>query len=166
MRRPAVAALALLALAAACGDGTQAATAPTSVKATVNLPSQVLGLRVVRENVSSEVKGVTASYLDSIGLFSFREKSNLLRATLQVGRFNKVAAPQKAKFRDAIIGQLGSTVPIRLRVGTSDVWLSAGSDQAVYSWFAGDAFYVLSVRSDYPFQRTLLRRLMQAQVQA
>jgi hypothetical protein len=114
--------------------------------------------------VSSEVKSVTATYLDSIGLFSFREKSNLLRATLQVGRFNKVASPQKSKFRDAIIGQLGSTVPIRLRVGQSDVWLSSGSDQSVFSWFSGNAFYVLSVRSDYPFQRTLLRKLMDASV--
>ena len=164
MRRPIVAAFALLLSAAACGGGTQASTASTPVKASVNLPSKVLGLRVVREDVSSEVKGVTATYLDSIGLFSFREKSNLLRATLQVGRFNKVASPQQSKFRDAIIGQLGSTVPIRLRVGNSDVWLSSGSDQSVFSWFSGNAFYVLSVRSDYPFQRTLLRELMDAEV--
>ena len=53
---------------------------------------------------------------------------------------------------------------IRLRVGRSDVWLSSGSDQSVFSWFSGNAFYVLSVRSDYPFQRTLLRKLMDASV--
>jgi len=161
VRRPAVAAFALLTLAA-CGGGTEAATAPPAASAVVTLPSRVLGLRAVRENVAGDVGGVSASYLSSLGLFSFREKSNLLRATLQVGRFNNVASPQKGKFRDAIISQLGATVPVRLRVGSTDVWLSAGSDQAIYSWFASDGFYVLSVRSDYGFQRSLLRELMKA----
>jgi hypothetical protein len=163
--RPAVvAAFALLVRAAACGGGSAAAPAasPSIKPAVIVLPSQVLGLRVVREDVAGEIQGISSSYLDSLGLFSFREKSNLLRGTLQVGHFNKVATPQKLKFRDAIIAQLGSTVPVRLRVGTSDVWLSSGTDQAVYTWFSGDSFYVLSVRSDYPFQRTLLRDLMAA----
>ena len=60
--------------------------------------------------------------------------------------------------------QLGSTVPVRIRVGSTDVYLSAGTDQSIYTWFADDAFYVMSVRSDYPFPRTLLRKLVEAKI--
>jgi hypothetical protein len=160
--RPAVAAFALLVAAAstACGGGSKAETITKPTAAVVNLPSRLVGLRVVRENVTSQLQGVSASYLDSVGLFSFREKSNLLRGTLQVGRFNKVAHPDQSRFRDGVIAQLGSTIPVRVRVGHTDVWLSAGTDQSIYTWFSGEAFYVLSVRSDYPFPRTLLRKLV------
>ena len=167
MTRRLVAAFALLAAAtsAACGQSSsQAETISKPAPAVVNLPSRLVGLRVVRENVSGELQGVSASYLDSLGLFSFREKSNLLRATLQVGRFNKVAKPNQGRFRDAVIAQLGSTIPVRIRVGHTDVWLSAGTDQSIYTWFAEDAFYVMSVRSDYPFPRTLLRKLVEAKI--
>ena len=160
MRRPAVAAFALLVLAAACGGGSKAETIAESSPAVVSLPSRLVGLRVVRENVRAELKGVNASYLDSLGLFSFREKSNLLRGSLQVGRFNKEAKPDQGRFRDAVIAQLGSTIPVRLRVGKTNVWLSQGTDQSIYTWFSGSAFFVLSVRSDYPFPRTLLRKLV------
>ena len=160
--RPILAAFALLlaATSAACGNSSQAETVSQPAPAVVNLPSKLVGLRVVRENVSGELQGVSASYLDSLGLFSFREKSNLLRATLQIGRFNKVAKPNQSRFRDAVIAQLGSTIPVRIRVGQTDVWLSAGTDQSIYTWFGADSFYVMSVRSDYPFPRTLLRKLL------
>lgn len=161
MRRMAVAAFALLMVAAACGDGSNAETITRPSAAVVNLPSQLVGLRVVRENVGAELRGVSASYLDSLGLFSFREKSNLLRASLQIGRFNEEARPNQRRFRDAVIAQLGATIPVRIRVGDTDVWLSQGTDQSIYTWFSGNAFYVLSVRSDYPFPRTLLRKLVE-----
>lgn len=164
MRRAAVAAFALLVVAAACGGGSKAETISKPSPAVVTLPSQIVGLRVVRENVGAELRGVSASYLDSLGLFSFREKSNLLRASLQVGRFNKEAAPNQARFRDAVIAQLGATIPVRIRVGETDVWLSQGTDQSIYTWFSKNAFFVLSVRSDYPFPRTLLRKLVEQEV--
>lgn len=160
MRRPAVAAFALLVVAAACGGGSKAETISNSPAAVVSLPSRIVGLRVVRENVTTQLKGLNASYLDSLGLFSFRERSNLLRASLQVGRFNADARPHQARFRDAVNAQLGSTIPVRLREGKTDVWLSQGTDQSIYTWFTGSAFFVLSVRSDYQFPRTLLRKLV------
>jgi hypothetical protein len=125
------------------------------------LPSQILGLKVVEENVGGDIRGVSGTYLDSLGLFSFREANDLLRATLQIGRFNEVADPQRKRFRDAIIAQLGSTVPVQMRVGDNDVWLTSGTEQNIFTWFDSKGFYVLSIRSDYSFPRTLLRKLLE-----
>jgi hypothetical protein len=158
----ALAACALLVLLPACGESSEAVARRPPGKAVVSLPSQILGLKVVEENVASEIRGVSETYLDSVGLFSFREADDLLRATLQVGRFNEVAEPQRQRFREAIIAQLGSTVPIQLRVGDRDVWLTSGTEQNIFTWFDNQGFYVLSVRSDYAFPRTLLRRLLEA----
>ena len=164
MRLPATAACALLLFLPACGNSSEAVPRRQPSKAVATLPSQILGLRVVEENVTSEIKGINETYLDSLGLFSFREADDLLRATLQIGRFNEVAEPQRRRFRDAIIAQLGSTVPLRLRVGDDDVWLTSGTEQSIFSWFDDEGFYVLSVRSDYAFPRSLLRKLLEIDV--
>jgi hypothetical protein len=164
MRLPAVAACALLVFLPACGNESEAVPRRAVAKAVVSLPSQILGLKVVEENVAGEIRGVSGTYLDSLGLFSFREEDDLLRGTLQVGRFNEVAEPQRRRFRDAIIAQLGSTVPIQLRVGEDDVWLTSGTEQSIFTWFDSQGFYVLSVRSDYAFPRSLLRRLLESQL--
>lgn len=164
MRLPAVAACALLLFLPACGNESEAVPRRTVGKPVVSLPSQILGLKVVEENVTGEIRGVSGTYLDSLGLFSFREDDDLLRATLQVGRFNDVAEPQRKRFRDAIIAQLGSTVPLQLHVGESDVWLTSGTEQNIFTWFDSKGFYVLSVRSDYGFPRSLLRRLLETQL--
>lgn len=161
MRLPAAAACALLLFLPACGESSEAVARGEPSKAVVSLPSQILGLRVVEENVTGEIKGVNETYLNSLGLFSLREEDDLLRATLQVGRFNDVAEPRRRRFRDAIIAQLGSTVPLQLRVGNDDVWLTSGTEQSIFTWFDEQGFYVLSVRSDYSFPRTLLRRLLE-----
>ena len=164
MRVPAVAACALLLFLPACGNESEAVPRRTVGKAVVSLPSQILGLKVVEENVQGEIRGVSGTYLDSLGLFSFREEDDLLRGTLQVGRFNDVAEPQRERFRDAIIAQLGSTVPVQLHVGDRDVWLTSGTEQSIFTWFDPKGFYVLSVRSDYAFPRSLLRRLLETQL--
>lgn len=164
MKPVAIAACALLLFLPACGDESAAVPRARPSKAVVSLPSQILGLKVVEENVTSEVRGVSGTYLDSLGLFSFRETDDLLRATLQIGRFNDVAEPERKRFRDAIIAQLGSTVPLQLRVGDNDVYLTSGTEQSIYSWFDDNGFYVYSVRSDYPFPRTLMRKLLEAEL--
>jgi hypothetical protein len=164
MKLPATAACALLLLLPACGNESEAVPRRAPSKAVVSLPSQILGLKVVEENVAGEIRGVNETYLDSVGLFSFREADDLLRATVQVGRFNEVAEQQRSRFRDAIIAQLGSTVPVQLHVGDRDVWLTSGTDQSIFSWFDTKGFYVLSVRSDYQFPRSLLRRLLETQL--
>ena len=105
----------------ACSSDDEPTVAARTVPAKVNLPRKVLGLEVVEENVKTNITSIKASYLQSLGLFSFREGKTkgdeLLRATLQVGRFNDVAEQDKERFRNAIVGNLGSTVPVELRVG-------------------------------------------------
>ena len=157
----------IAAVSMSCSSKAPAATASqTTDTASVNLPSEILGLKVVRENVKANLTDLSGSYLQSIGLFSFRESSKLLRATLQVGRFNDVAKEQQAKIRDSIIGQLGSSVPVELRAGTHQVWLSTGSEQNIFTWFDSHDFYVLSIRSDYAFPRTLVRKLLDSNLES
>ena len=154
----------LIALASCSATKAPAATDTTGQVTSVNLPSEILGLHIVSENVQGTIKGVSGTYLQSLGLFSFREKSNLLRATLQVGVFNKLAPATLDRFRSSIIGQLGSSVPIQVRMGTRKIYVSTGTEQNIFTWFDDKAFYVLSVRSDFPFQRTLLRDLVAIQI--
>lgn len=161
MRRPALAALALLLAVAACDSGSEAHERPAAARAVAKLPSQLLGLKVVEENVTRDIRGVSRTYVDSLGLFSFRESDDLLRATLQIGRFNDVAEPRKQKFRNAIVAQLGATSPTQVRVGNTITYLTSGSEQSIFSWFDPKGFYVLSIRSDYPFPRALLRKLVE-----
>jgi hypothetical protein len=153
--------------ASACSSASEAEAPPTPAPASayeVNLPGQLLGLKVVSENIRSNLSRIQQSYLQGLGLFSFREGNDLLRATLQVGRFNDVADQKKAEFQNAIIGQLGSSVPIPLRVSDRTVYLSTGSDQNIFSWFDDKGFYVLSIRSDYPFPRTMMRKLLKMEL--
>lgn len=166
-RLAAAGSIVLAALASACSSDTDASpqTVRAPVEAEVALPSQILGLKVVRENVKANLSNVQQTYLQSVGLFSFREGDDLLRATIQVGRFNDVADQDKARFRDGIIGQLGSTVPVKLRIDERTVYLSTGSDTNIFSWFDDVGFYVLSIRSDYAFPRTLLRKLLDMELQ-
>ena len=156
----------LLFLAACSSDKAAPNASPVSSVAAsdVSLPSEILGLKVVRENVKANLADVSETYLSSVGLFSFREKSNLLRATIEVGRFNEQAKQDQKKFRGQIIGQLGASVPVELRVGSKPVYLATGSDQNIFAWFDSKAFYVLSIRSDYQFPRTLLRKLVDSRL--
>jgi hypothetical protein len=164
---PVLAAAMLLAGAACSAEGDAATPAVRASTTTeVKLPSRLLGLRVVSENIRGNLSRIQETFLQSVGLFSFREKNDLLRATLQVGRFNDVAEQDKARFRDGIIGQLGSSVPVTLKVGDGTVYLSTGSDQNIFSWFDDAGFYVLSIRSDYPFPRTMMRKLLESDLLA
>jgi hypothetical protein len=159
--------LAATAMTSACSSETDAAasTARAPADTEVALPSKILGLKVVKENVRANLSNVQQTYLQSVGLFSFREGDDLLRATIQIGRFNDVADQDKARFRDEIIGELGATVPVKLRVGDDTVYLSTGSDTNIFSWFDDVGFYVLSIRSDFAFPRTLLRKLIEMELQ-
>ncbi len=155
----------LLVLLSACASGKAPQASPTAKPlVNVDLPSELLGLHVTPESVQGNVKGIDQTYLQSIGLFSFREKSKLLRATLEIGVFNKLAPATKADFRSTIIGGLGGSVPIQLRMGQTSVYLATGADQNLFTWFDDKAFYVLSMRSDFPFQRTLLRDLVNTRI--
>lgn len=155
----------LVGFVTACGGSPEPVQSADTVdrdQARVVLPAELLGLRVETESVG--VDRLEQTYFDSLGLYSFRTSEDLLRATLQVGRFNDQARPEDARFRRGIIGNLGSSVPEELRVGETIVHLSTGNEQSIYAWFDEQALYVLSIRDDYLFPRTMLRRLTEMRI--
>ncbi len=128
--------------------------------ASIRLPQQIVGLQVGAEKVGSGLKQVVRPYVDSVSVFSLREKE-LLRASLQVNRFNRAARPQDSDFRESIVSTIGGTSPLDLRVDDEQVFATTASDQSVYVWFEGDGMFVLAVQKDFPFPRTLLRRMVE-----
>lgn len=126
----------------------------------IQLPSRLLGLTVGAEDIRSELAGADQPYIDSVGLFAFRQGKDLLQATLQVSRFTPEARPEAAAFRGAIISRIGATAPREIRVGDEQIFLTSGRNQVVFIWFQERGFFVLTARRDYAFSRTLLRRLL------
>jgi hypothetical protein len=165
-RRILTLALAVILAASCSSDDADGPRVVPPERAQANLPAKLLGLQVVEEDVSKNVSSISRTYLQSVGLFSFREGDDLLRATLQIGKFNDVAENDKERFRDSIIGQLGSSVPLELRMGKKKVFVAAGGEQNIYTWFDDLGFYALSVRSDYPFPRTMVRKLLNLEILA
>ena len=55
----AIAACALLLFLPACGNESEAVPRTPTGKAVVSLPTQILGLKVVEENVAGEIRGVS-----------------------------------------------------------------------------------------------------------
>lgn len=148
----------LIVSSTACKSSPQ--TSGTVGPVSVEVPSQILGLSVTQEDVSDQVFPFkNRSYLDTFGLFSMRE-GDLLRATLQMGRFGQVAEEGDDIFRRQIIGLMGTSTPREILVGDRAVWSSTGSQQSVFAWFEGRGFYVLTVHKEFPFELTLLRKLM------
>lgn len=125
----------------------------------VQLPRQILGLQVAAEDVAKEFEKTKLSYVDSVGLFSMRE-NDLVRATLQVSRFNRLANPDSQSFRGLIINRLGTARAEILQVGNTDVYVTSGTDQQIFAWFEGRGFYILTTHRDYEFPRTLVRRVI------
>lgn len=126
---------------------------------TFKLPDQILGLKVAQEDISSSVNALKGrTYLESLGLFSMRQ-GDLLRATLQVGRFNSLARTKSKEFRREIAGLAGS--PEELRMGTTEVSQITGNQQTSYIWFEREGLFVLTVHREFPFGRTLLRKLVE-----
>lgn len=153
--------LALMAPIAGCGQESPASPVRGQVESGgVILPAQLLGLQVQREEVGDLLEQAERSYIAGVGLFSLREK-DLVRATLQVSKFNRLARPRNSGFRASIIGRIGQRSPQQMRVSDTTVYVSIGTDQTIFAWFKDRGFYVLSTHRDYEFPRTLLRRVMQ-----
>lgn len=126
----------------------------------VRLPRQILGLQVAPEDVAKEFESTKRSYVASVGLFSMRE-NDLVRATLQVSRFNRLANPDSPSFRSLIINRLGTAKAETLQVGDTDVYVTSGTDQQIFAWFEGRGFYILTTHRDYEFPRALARRVIE-----
>ena len=163
----ALAGLCLVALlSGACGNDTAAdATQTPNVPPVVSMPSQLLGLKVTQEDISSRLDQNDQPYIDSVGLFAFRRGQDVLEATLQVSRFTSDARPEESNFRGSIISRIGGVSPRLVRVEMQDLYLTSGSNQVLFIWFKERGFFVLTVRRDYPFPRTLVRRLIESDLE-
>jgi hypothetical protein len=160
-----IAGLCLVALAAvACGGETSAAATNQSGEPapSIKLPSRLLGLKVTNEDISSSLQQNQQAFIDSVGLFAFRRSKDVLEATMQVSRFSPGARPEASNFRGSIISRIGGTNPRVVRVGKQSLYLTSGRDQVVFVWFKKRGFFVLTVRRDYAFPRTLLRRILES----
>jgi hypothetical protein len=148
-------------LASSCGNGDVAAEDEEATASSLNLPAQVVGLKLVPEQLEEEdLQTIDRPYIDNLAVFSLRE-GELLRATLQVARFNRAARPEDDGFRGQILGLLGGQRPFDIVVGDTEVNATTGTSENVFAWFGGRGMFILSVQQDYPFPRTLLRRLIE-----
>lgn len=153
-----------LLLAASCSVGGTTSIVTGKVSAPViAFPSQMLGLSVQQENVAPQLKKVERPYVDAVAIFSLREKQ-LLRATVQLSRFNRLARPGSDSFRRSIVGLLGGSKALEMNLGKQTVFSTRTTQQNVFVWFKDRGMWVLSVHQDYEFPRTLLRRLVDLDV--
>lgn len=151
--------------ATACGapSGLEDATPAASIRQLGEsvVPSEMLGMKVEREDMAETIKGVERSYVDSVGLYSVRRKDDVLQATLQVSRFNDNARYETSRFRRSLLLQIGGSRPSPLTVGDDKVWATTGTKQQLFVWFRGRHLMVLAVRSDFAQPRTLLREALE-----
>lgn len=158
--------IAIALVAPACDGGvTGAVTGAGKVTAPrIQIPDQILGLKVTSEDVTEQVEEVERPYLDAVSMFSLREE-DLLRATFQVSRFNRLGRPGSASFRRQVTAQMGGSVTEELRVEDLVVYTTSGAQQNVYAWIEDRGFFVLSVHEDFEFPRTLLRRVVNLNIE-
>ena len=157
--------VALAALALAGCTRSDASVAPTPGKAVKtldlpNLPPDLLGLKLAREDVSDDLAKVPKAFIDTLSLYSLRH-NDLVMATLQVSRFNAGADVKAQKFRQTVVNQIGSSAPRTERLGTDTVYLTTGTKQSIAVWFKDRYLFVLATRADYDEPRTLLRKALE-----
>jgi hypothetical protein len=165
LRRMVCAVVVLGVLAAgACGDDEPAAKGVSgkNIGALTEeaLPSELMGLEVTKEDISDALSEAKGSYVRGAALYAFRTDA-LLQATLQVSRFSGEADPKSAKFRNALINQIGAQRAQQVRVGEDNVYLTRGNQQRIAVWFDDEFFYVLSTREDFAKPRGLLREVLE-----
>ena len=122
-------------------------------------PGELLGLKVATEDIGG-AKHVKDPFVESVGLYSLRQ-GDQLQGTLQVSTFTKGADSETARFRKAVVQQVGSTVPQQYKMGGHTVYLTAGKRQSIAVWFQGRTFYVLSMREEFEQPRALLRAALE-----
>lgn len=168
MRRPrgrrlaALAVGATLLLGSACGDeATQLGASSVERFDDSIVPDELLGLRVASEEVGG-AQDIKDPYVEGVGLYSLRD-GELLQGTLQVSRFSEDADAEKARFRQSVVQQIGSSVPRRYRMSDRTVYLTSGKRQTIAVWFNGRYFFVLSTRDEFDRPRALLREAVEVQ---
>lgn len=150
-----------------CGSKAEVATSARPIEVLpINLPDDIVGLKVRNEDIAGALKEVRPSYVRQAALFSLRSPDDLVQATLQVSRFRDERRYKTSGFRRTIINQLGSSTPRETRMGEHTVWRTSGSKLALAVWFEGDSMYLLSIRDDFDRPRTLIRTFIDMRVTA
>jgi hypothetical protein len=153
--------VALLASLLACGQESTGDVETTPVKAlNLDLPPEVLGLKVTKEDVGETLKKKQGAYwVEVVGLFSMRE-GDLMRAALQVSRFRGDTPYRSDQFKRSVIGLIGGSAPQTVKVGKQNLYMTRGNQQVVFVWFQERGFFVLTTHSGYLQSRTLLRTII------
>src|SRR2546423_13069170 len=116
----------------------------------------MLGLPAAPEDGGGTIPPPRRSQVEATGMFSMRA-GDLLEATLQVSRLRDEARFRTAKFRAQVVSEIGSSLPHRTRLGDMDVYLTTGARQRVAVWFKGRYFFILSMRDDFKYPKSLIR---------
>jgi hypothetical protein len=160
-RASVVVTVALVATVVGCGrGGTDVGTHKVKPIERLSLPAEIVGLKVSQENVGGALRKVNRTYVDAAGLVSMRTPDNLVQATLQINRFQRVSRYRTASFRRTVASQLGSTEPQPTRMEANIVWRTTGTKQVVAVWFRDLTMYRLAIRDDFDQPRTLIRALV------
>jgi hypothetical protein len=139
-----------------------ATPAPASAAAaSAHLPAQILGLVVAREDVAKKLATEKDPLsVDQVSLYSLREPSKLLEATVELARFRPGQMQAGLDFQRSIVLQIGGSVPIVVRVGGQAVFVTTIRGLVVPVWFRDGYMVALSIRNTYEQPKALLRAVL------
>ena len=155
----------LAAIAGGCGGGEDLVTkagGPVVPLDDIQLPAEIVGLKVAPEKVDQALENFRPSYVDGAALYSFRGDKDLVQATLQIARFRDEPRNRSQDFRQSILAQFGSTRPRTTRMGDTVVYRTTQTKQVVAIWFDDLDWYLLSIRDEFDRPRTLMRETLEA----
>lgn len=123
-------------------------------------PASLNGLAMTEEKIGKGKKSAQTQYLTDITLYSLRQPSQQLEATIQVGRLKRGTPAASISFQREIAGQVGTTVPQEHRVGGTALFVTRVRKLSVAIWFKDGHLFVLSIREGYAQPKTLIRQAM------
>lgn len=151
-------------LLAGCGGGEDVVTqagGPVEPLDDIELPPELVGLKMAEEKVDQALENFRPSYVAGAALYSFRGDKDLVQATLQIARFRDEPRNRSNSFRQSILAQFGSTRPRATRMGDTVVYRTTQTKQKVAIWFDDLEWYLLSIRDEFDRPRTLMRETLE-----
>jgi hypothetical protein len=134
---------------------------PSPLPLPPQVPAQLLGNQVQRENIAPALSGNTRQiYFDHVDLYSVRRSDNFLQATLEIGRFKRGTDYGAEYFQRSLVDQIGSSQPTANLVGSDLVYITTAKGLVVASWFRGNHLVILSIRDTFDLPKTLIRQAL------
>jgi hypothetical protein len=156
-----LAGLVVVALTATAGSSASASSGRHPSPGRHGPPDEILGLTVQKEEVAKVLAGEKRPlYVDRVGLYSFREPSKLLQGTLEIAHFRAGTPADSSEFQQTIVGHLGSSVPIVVRVDGQPVYVTTSKGLTLAVWFRDDHMLALAIRNTYGRPKELLRQTL------